>query len=250
MALAKAYRLPQAVQTIIGQHHGNTPVMFFYHKALQMANGNPVDIESFRYDGYPPRTKEGAIVMLCDTIEAAVRTMKNPTMDGIEEYIVKLVRGKLEDGQLNDCPLTIRDIDRICAAATQVLAGVFHERIEYPDMDDIRIRPEQPDITVEEANIEAENAVAFVEPADGEAPTVELTAPKPLQTVAPEMGPELMPVQPPAVSKPVPVDELVVIEPLPTKEMEQELMAKMEGQIPLNEEERPSHRADQPEDMT
>ena len=250
VALAKAYRLPQAVQTIIGQHHGNTPVMFFYHKALQMANGNPVDIESFRYDGYPPRTKEGAIVMLCDTIEAAVRTMKNPTMDGIEEYIVKLVRGKLEDGQLNDCPLTIRDIDRICAAATQVLAGVFHERIEYPDMDDIRIRPEQPDITVEEANIEAENAVAFVEPADGEAPTVELTAPKPLQTVAPEMGPELMPVQPPAVSKPVPVDELVVIEPLPTKEMEQELMAKMEGQIPLNEEERPSHRADQPEDMT
>ncbi len=250
VALAKAYRLPQAVQTIIGEHHGNTPVMFFYHKALQMANGNPVDIESFRYDGYPPRTKEGAVVMLCDTIEAAVRTMKNPTMDGIEEFIVKLVRGKLEDGQLNDCPLTLRDIDRICAAATQVLMGVFHERIEYPDMDDVKIRSARPDLSVEEANIEAENAVAFVEPAEGEAPVVELNEPKPVQKVEPEAGPGLTEVQPPAVVKPVPVDELVIIEPLPTKEMEQELMAKMEGQIPLNEEEKDGKWTGQPEDMT
>ena len=250
VALAKAYRLPQAVQNIIAEHHGNTPVMYFYHKALQMANGNPVDIESFRYDGYPPRTKESAIVMVCDTIEAAVRTMKNPTMDGIEEFIVKLVRGKLEDGQLSDCPLTLRDIDRICAAATQVLAGVFHERIEYPDMDDINARTAEPDLAVEEANIEAENAVTFVEPADGEAPAVELTAPKPAQKVEPEAAQELLPIEPPAVTKPVLVDELVTIEPLPTKEMEQELMAKMEGQLPLNEEERESGRVDQPEDMT
>ena len=250
VALAKAYRLPQAVQDIIAQHHGNTPVMFFYHKALQRANGTPVDIENFRYDGYPPRTKEGAIVMICDTIEAAVRTMKNPTMDGIEEFIVKLVRGKLEDGQLNDCPLTLRDIDRICAAATQVLAGVFHERIEYPDMDDIKVRAAEPDLAVEEANIEAENAVSFVEPADGETPAVELTAPKPAQKVEPEAAPELLPIEPPAVTKPVPVDELVTIEPLPTKEMEQELMAKMEGQLPLNEEEGENGRVRQPEDMT
>ena len=250
VALAKAYRLPQAVQDIIAQHHGNTPVMFFYHKALQMANGSPVDIESFRYDGYPPRTKEGAIVMICDTIEAAVRTMKNPTMDGIEEFIVKLVRGKLEDGQLSDCPLTLRDIDQICAAATQVLAGVFHERIEYPDMDDIKVRTPEPDLAVEEANIEAENTVAFVEPADGDTPAVELTAPKPVQKVEPEAALELPPIEPPAVTKPVPVNELVIIEPLPTKEMEQELMAKMEGQIPLNEEERENGRVDQPEDMT
>ena len=250
VALAKAYRLPEAVQNIIAEHHGNTPVMYFYHKALQMANGNPVDIESFRYDGNPPRTKESAVVMLCDTIEAAVRTMKSPTMDGIEEFIVKLVRGKLEDGQLNDCPLTLLDIDRICAAATQVLAGVFHERIEYPNMDDIKIRAARPDLAVEEANIEAESAVDFVEPDEGDAPMVELSAPKPLQRVEPERGPELMQVQPPMVTKPVPVNELVTIEPLPTKEMEQELMAKMEGQIPLNADERRGGRVDQPEDMS
>ncbi len=253
VALAKAYRLPTAVQDIIAQHHGNTPVMYFYHKALQMAGGNPVDIENFRYDGNPPKTKEGAIVMVCDTIEAAVRTMKNPTMDGIEEFIVKLVRGKLEDGQLNDCPLTLRDIDQICAAATQVLAGVFHERIEYPDMDDIKLRAARAaktDLAVEEANIEAENAVSFVEPEAGAAPTVELTAPKAPQRVEIETGAELEEVQPLMAAKPVPIDELVVIEPLPTKEMERELMAKMEGQIPLDEEEREKERVTQPEDMT
>ncbi|MBQ6255642.1 MAG: hypothetical protein IJJ60_03550, partial [Clostridia bacterium] len=207
----------------------------------------------FRYDGNPPKTKEGAIVMVCDTIEAAVRTMKNPTMDGIEEFIVKLVRGKLEDGQLNDCPLTLRDIDQICAAATQVLAGVFHERIEYPDMDDIKqraARAAKTDLAVEEANIEAENAVAFVEPEAGAAPTVELTAPKAPQRVEIETGAELQEVQPLMAAKPVPVDELVTIEPLPTKEMERELMAKMEGQIPLDEEEREKERVMQPEDMT
>ena len=253
VALAKAYRLPGAVQDIIAQHHGNTPVMYFYHKALQMAGGNPVNIENFRYDGSRPKTKEGAIVMLCDTIEAAVRTMKNPTMDGIEEFIVKLVRGKLEDGQLNDCPLTLRDIDRICAAATQVLAGVFHERIEYPDMDDIKLRAARAaktDLAVEEANIDAEDAVAFVEPEAGAAPTVELTAPKAPQRVEIETGSELQSVQPLMAAKPVPIDELVMIEPLPTKEMERELMAKMEGQIPLDEDEREKGHVAQPEDMT
>ena len=208
-----------------------------------------MDINAFRYDGMPPKTREGAIVMLCDTIEAAVRTMKNPTMESIEEFIVKLVRGKLEDGQLNDCPLTLRDIDRICAAATQVLAGVFHERIEYPDMDDIRLSVARPDLAVEEACIGAENAVTFVEPDVGEIPTLELTAPKPLQRVEPEAGPEPTRVELPTAAKPVPVDELVTIEPLPTKEMEREMMAKMEGQMHLSEEER-RERVDQPEDMT
>ena len=149
VALAKAYRLPEAVQQIIAQHHGNTPVMFFYHKALQQANGNPVDINVFRYDGHPPTTKEAAIVMLCDTIEAAVRTMKNPTPEGIDEFIVKLVRGKLEDGQLSDSPLTLRDIEKICAAASQVLVGVFHERIEYPDMDELKVQRQAEKTTAE-----------------------------------------------------------------------------------------------------
>ena len=228
VALAKAYRLPDAIQNIIAEHHGNTPVWFFYHKALQMADGNPVDINTFRYDGHPPTTKESAIVMICDTIEAAVRTMKNPTTEGIEEFIVKLVRGKLEDGQLNDCPLTLQDIDRICAAATQVLVGVFHERIEYPDLDVTKLKAQQADLAVEEAEIEAEDSVTIPAPQGGKMPKVELTVQKPAPMVSPVQPQELVEVEPMAAARPVPVEDLVAIEPMPTKEMEAELLAKAE----------------------
>lgn len=132
LMLAQKYHLPPEIQMIITEHHGDTPVMFFYHKALQMADGKPVDIADFRYDGQRPATKESAIVMLADTIEAAVRSMPDPTPKQIEQFIEQLVRGKLEDGQLSNSPLTLRDIDAICAAFNKVLGGVFHERIEYP----------------------------------------------------------------------------------------------------------------------
>ena len=132
LQLAQKYRLPMEIQRIIVEHHGDTPVMFFYHKALQQANGKPVDIADFRYDGTRPTSKESAIVMLADTIEAAVRSMPDPTPQAIERFIERLVRGKLEDGQLSNSPLTLRDIDGICEAFAKVLNGVFHERIEYP----------------------------------------------------------------------------------------------------------------------
>ena len=134
LQLAQKYRLPPEIQRIIAEHHGDTPVMYFYHKALQLAEGKPVDIADFRYDGARPATKEGAIVMLADTIEAAVRSMPDPTPQAIEKFIERLVRGKLEDGQLSNSPLTLRDIDGICEAFSTVLNGVFHERIEYPNM--------------------------------------------------------------------------------------------------------------------
>ncbi len=127
-------KMPREILDIILQHHGDTPVMFFYHKALQLSNGTPVDINEFRYEGPRPNTKESAIVMLADTIEAAVRSMKDPTPKSINQFIERLVRGKLEDGQLSDSPLTLRDIDEICDAFSTVLMGVFHERIEYPEV--------------------------------------------------------------------------------------------------------------------
>ena len=133
VTLAHNYRLPKEVCTMIQEHHGNTPVMYFYSKAVREMGEENVDISSFRYDSQPPTTKEGALLLLCDTIEAAVRSMNNPTPEAIEEFIVKLVRGKLQDGQLSQSPLTLRDIDDICQACTTVLNGVFHERIEYPD---------------------------------------------------------------------------------------------------------------------
>ncbi len=131
--LARQYRLPVEIQQIISEHHGNSPVMYFYHKAVQQANGEPVDINDFRYDGSRPTTKESAIIMLCDTIEAAVRSRKSGmTQDELEEYILKLVRGKLSDGQLSNSPLTLHDIDAICGSCAIVLKGVKHERVAYP----------------------------------------------------------------------------------------------------------------------
>ncbi len=133
VTLARNYRLPREILRIIEEHHGNTPVMYFYTMAVKEANGQYVDPDAFRYNAQPPSTKEGAVVLLSDTIEAAVRSMKDPTPDAIEEFIVKLVRGKLQDGQLSNSPLTLKDLDAICHAATTVLNGVYHERIEYPD---------------------------------------------------------------------------------------------------------------------
>ena len=132
--LGQKNRLPSEILNIILQHHGDTPVMFFYHKALQLSDGNPVDINDFRYDGPKPDTKESAIVMLADTVEAAVRSMPDPTPKAIEQFIERLIRGKLEDGQLSNSPISLRDIDEICDAFSGVLRGVFHERIEYPEV--------------------------------------------------------------------------------------------------------------------
>ena len=109
--------------------------MFFYHKACQMADGKEVNINDFRYDGRRPTTREAAIVMLADTVEAAVRSMQDPTPEKIRAFIEKLVRGKLDDGQLSNAPLTLRDIQQIIEAFCTVLHGVFHERIEYPNVE-------------------------------------------------------------------------------------------------------------------
>ncbi|MBQ8082291.1 MAG: HDIG domain-containing protein, partial [Clostridia bacterium] len=133
VVLARQYHLPTAIQSIIAQHHGNSPVMYFYHKAVQQSGGKPVDINEFRYDGDRPSSKEAAIIMICDTVEAAVRSLKGAkSPEELEDYIVKLVRGKLSDGQLNSAPLTLSDIDAICSACATVLRGVNHERVAYP----------------------------------------------------------------------------------------------------------------------
>ena len=132
LRLAQKHRLPVEIQQIIVEHHGDTPVMYFYHKALQQADGKSVDVKDFRYSGNRPSTKESAIVMLADTIEAAVRSMSEPTPQAITQFIERLVRGKIEDGQLSNSPLSLHDIDGISEAFINVLRGVFHERIEYP----------------------------------------------------------------------------------------------------------------------
>lgn len=131
LALAKQFRLPLEVQEIITEHHGNSKVAYFYSKALKEAK-EVVDEDDFRYDGPPPHSAETSIVMLCDTIEAAVRSLNNPTTDEIEQFISKLIQGKLEDGQLDQAPLTMENLHTIQQTCATIIHGIFHERIEYP----------------------------------------------------------------------------------------------------------------------
>ena len=171
--LAQQYHLPQEIQDIIIEHHGDTPVMYFYHKALKQADGQAVDIADFRYDGRRPQSKESAIIMLADTVEAAVRSMPDPTPKAIEEFIAKLVRGKLDDGQLNDAPLTLQDVSKICHAFTTVLKGVFHERIEYPSISPAaaaRLAARQPksEERREESQVEARELKRVTDVAEAE----------------------------------------------------------------------------------
>lgn len=154
--LARKHHLPEPIVEIIKQHHGDTPVMYFYAKACRELGEENVDIADYRYEGPKPQTSEAAILMLSDTVEAAVRSMQEPTQEKISALIRKLVRGKMEDGQLDECTLTFRDIDRICFAFETALQGVFHERIEYPD---VKIKgqdvPAAPNETAEQSDEEA-----------------------------------------------------------------------------------------------
>lgn len=189
--IAQKEHLPPEVMDIIVQHHGVTPVMFFYHKALQMADGKHVDINDFRYAGPKPQTKEASIVMLADTIEAAVRSMKDPTPKGIDQFIERLIRGKLEDGQLSDCPLSLRDIDQICSAFSGILKGVYHERIEYPKVQQFAIINESK--PAEEKN----EAGAEPKPAETAEPAAAPAPEKTLEKTPDESTPETVPAETP-----------------------------------------------------
>ncbi|GFN34700.1 HD family phosphohydrolase [Tepidimicrobium xylanilyticum] len=132
--LGKNNKLPKEIIDIIAQHHGDTVVFYFYHKAKQNGQAD-ANIEDYRYEGPKPQTKEAAIVMLADSTEAAIRAIKEPNRRNIEDTVRKIIKGKLEDGQLEECGLSIKDLKDIANAFASVMLGIFHERIEYPNLD-------------------------------------------------------------------------------------------------------------------
>ena len=133
--LAKKYNLPIEVRDFIQQHHGDTLVAYFYHKAKNSENGENVDEQSFRYSGPKPQTKETAIVMLADSVEAAVRSISSPTKDKVQKLIDKIIQDKLMDGQLDETNLTLKELEIIKRTFLKSVLGIFHERIEYPNSD-------------------------------------------------------------------------------------------------------------------
>ena len=167
--MAQKDRLPTQVVDIVRQHHGDSLALYFYDKAVKLY-GEDVDASSFRYEGPRPRSKEAAVVMLADTIEAATRTLANPSPEKMEALIRRLVREKLDDGQLNDSALTFSDLDKICSTFVTVLTGVFHERIEYPE---ISIPPRKPAAQETPAEQSAPQVEPAAEPAEEAAPAPE-----------------------------------------------------------------------------
>lgn len=130
--LAKEYKLPQVVIDIIVQHHGTTIVSYFYHKAKE-EKGEEVNPDEFRYPGPKPQTKEAAIVMLADSVEAAARSLSEFTPSKLESLVREVIKARVEDGQLSESPLSFKDLEKIVYAFIKVLRGMYHSRIEYPE---------------------------------------------------------------------------------------------------------------------
>lgn len=131
--LLKQYKVPEPIQDIAAQHHGTTLLKFFYHKAQKEADGAKILEEDYRYPGPKAQFKEAAIVGISDCVEAAVRSLQKPTPARIENLVRKIIQDRLEDGQFNECDLTLKELDLICKAICETLQGIFHSRIEYPD---------------------------------------------------------------------------------------------------------------------
>jgi len=134
MELAHEAGLPAEVAAVIPQHHGTSLIIYFYDKALRAASeGEPVSEASFRYPGPKPQTKETAIIMLADVVEAASRTLDDPSPTRILEMIDSLVGAKVDDGQLDECPLTFHDLMVVKQSFLETLSAAFHHRIRYPE---------------------------------------------------------------------------------------------------------------------
>jgi hypothetical protein len=134
--MANEHKIPGVIRDIIEQHHGDSVVAYFYHKAKQGENADKVTIDSFRYEGPKPQTREAAIVMLADSVEAAVRSMSDHSIGKMEGLIRKVIKEKLDNGQLDESDLTLKDLDTIANAFLSILSGIFHQRIEYPEIDE------------------------------------------------------------------------------------------------------------------
>jgi putative nucleotidyltransferase with HDIG domain len=135
--LGRKYNLKNDILDFIGQHHGTGLVYYFFQKALERVEDDTIlSQEGFRYEGPKPQTKETAIVLLADSVEAASRTLANPTPSRVEELTHRIINNKFIDGQLDECDLTLKDLNKIAAAFARILMGVLHSRVEYPNNDE------------------------------------------------------------------------------------------------------------------
>jgi putative nucleotidyltransferase with HDIG domain len=167
LELAKRHRVPARVRAFIPEHHGTRLVTYFYRKAA--SDDATTDPEKFRYPGPKPQSRETAIVMLADSVEAVVRSSRDRSAERIDSLVEAVIAERVAEGQLNECDLTLRDLKTIGESFRTTLRGVYHPRIEYP------------------APTAAERATAaavggspepLAEPMDGTAPPLEIERPR------------------------------------------------------------------------
>ena len=139
MEMAKEYKLPRVLRQFIEEHHGTTVVRYFHHvaseKQPQIASGRhdrEVRESEFRYPGPKPRTRESAVVMICDGVESAVRSVKDPTVGRIESMVHQIISDRLNDGQFDDCDITLKELRRVEDALAKSLCSIYHGRVAYP----------------------------------------------------------------------------------------------------------------------
>lgn len=135
--MLRAHKLPKQIRDIAEQHHGTTFLKFFYYKAVKQAEqaGEPCEWseDDFRYPGPKAQSKEAAIVGIADSVEAAVRSLGAPTVEQVETIIAKIIKDRLDDGQLSECDLTVKELGQIADTLKTTVIGMFHSRIKYPE---------------------------------------------------------------------------------------------------------------------
>jgi membrane-associated HD superfamily phosphohydrolase len=142
--MAAQLRLPSRIRDMIPQHHGTRVMTYFYQKAKSDPRIQDQEIQEadFRYAGPKPQSKEAAILMIADAVEAASRTLTDPTPAQIQGMVKRLISTIIADEQLDECDITLKDLDLIAHGFLKVLCGMFHHRIEYPGYDFNKTEPE------------------------------------------------------------------------------------------------------------
>ncbi|MFC3882964.1 HD family phosphohydrolase [Bacillus songklensis] len=131
--ILRRHKLPKEIVDIAEQHHGTTLLKYFYHKALEQTDQKILEKE-YRYPGPKPQTKEAAVVGIADSVEAAVRSLTNPTPEKIESLVRSIIKDRLQDEQFNECDITLKELDLVTTSLCETLNGIFHSRIEYPEL--------------------------------------------------------------------------------------------------------------------
>jgi membrane-associated HD superfamily phosphohydrolase len=159
--MAHEHKLPALLIDFIKTHHGTSVIKFFYEKAKEQCDEDKDEImeEDFRYEGPLPQTKETGILLLADGVEAASRAMKDPNYSKLKSLITKMVDSRVNDGQLSKTPLTFQDLSVIKDTFLNILVGIYHSRVEYPDdeTEDDQKTEDKSEDTSDKANLQPDD---------------------------------------------------------------------------------------------